>query len=132
MVEAHGRHPLRILAYCVRSNHWHFVVWPRADREATDDVPPAGEHPRDAPAGGAARTQAGDPTRAILSDWPIERPADWVDRVNSPLSSRERKRLRRSLDRGQPFGEDAWADRTARRLGLEHTLRREGRPPRKN
>ncbi|MFN0126367.1 MAG: transposase [Verrucomicrobiales bacterium] len=26
--EAQRRLPLRILAYCVLSNHWHFVVWP--------------------------------------------------------------------------------------------------------
>lgn len=32
----HARHPLRILAYCVLSNHWHFLVWPRADGEVTD------------------------------------------------------------------------------------------------
>src|SRR5271166_5179424 len=42
MIEAHRRHPLRILAYCILSNHWHFVVWPRADgqlsRQATMPV----------------------------------------------------------------------------------------------
>src|SRR6478735_6873399 len=36
MVEAHRRHPLRILAYCVLSKHWHFVVWPKADGQLTD------------------------------------------------------------------------------------------------
>src|SRR3954465_6567689 len=36
MVEAHRRHPLRILAYCVLSNHWHFVVWPKTDGQVTD------------------------------------------------------------------------------------------------
>ena len=25
------KHPLRILAYCLMGNHWHFVVWPAAD-----------------------------------------------------------------------------------------------------
>src|SRR3954468_1682453 len=28
--EAHERYPLRILGYVVMSNHWHFVVWPKA------------------------------------------------------------------------------------------------------
>jgi putative transposase len=37
MVEAHRRHPLRILAYCILSNHWHFVVWPMADGQVTDN-----------------------------------------------------------------------------------------------
>jgi putative transposase len=35
MVEAHQRQPIRILSYCVLSNHWHFVVWPKADGQVT-------------------------------------------------------------------------------------------------
>ncbi len=35
MIEAHRRHPIRILSYCVLSNHWHFVVWPEADGQVT-------------------------------------------------------------------------------------------------
>jgi putative transposase len=31
MVEPHQREPIRILAYCILSNHWHFVVWPEHD-----------------------------------------------------------------------------------------------------
>ena len=22
------KHPIRVLAYCVMPNHWHFVLWP--------------------------------------------------------------------------------------------------------
>jgi putative transposase len=36
IVEAHQRHPIRILAYCVLSHHWHFLVWPEADGQVTD------------------------------------------------------------------------------------------------
>lgn len=36
ILQAHERHPLRILAYCVLSTHWHFVVWPKNDGEVTD------------------------------------------------------------------------------------------------
>jgi putative transposase len=35
MLEAHQRHPLRILGYCLMSNHWHFVVWPEKDDQVT-------------------------------------------------------------------------------------------------
>jgi putative transposase len=35
MVEAHHRQPIRILSYCVLSNHWHFVVWPEKDGQVT-------------------------------------------------------------------------------------------------
>ena len=31
--EAYQRHPIRILSYCIMSNHWHFVVWPKQDGE---------------------------------------------------------------------------------------------------
>lgn len=35
--EVFDREPLRILAYCVLPNHWHFVVWPKqgADHQAS-------------------------------------------------------------------------------------------------
>src|SRR3954447_5249300 len=36
IVEAHQRHPIRVLSYCVLSNHWHFVVWPDGDGQVTD------------------------------------------------------------------------------------------------
>lgn len=36
ILQAHERYPLRILAYCVLSTHWHFVVWPENDGEVTD------------------------------------------------------------------------------------------------
>ncbi len=32
IAEAHERLPLRILAYAVMGNHWHFVVWPPKGR----------------------------------------------------------------------------------------------------
>src|SRR5271166_2357920 len=30
-----------------------------------------------------------DAIKAILSPWPVERPVDWADRVNAPLSAKE-------------------------------------------
>jgi putative transposase len=33
LAEAHRRHPIRILDYCILSNHWHFAVWPEQDGE---------------------------------------------------------------------------------------------------
>src|SRR3954447_16733920 len=31
LLEAHGRLPVRLLGYCLMPNHWHLVLWPRAD-----------------------------------------------------------------------------------------------------
>jgi hypothetical protein len=36
--------------------------------------------------------------------------------------------LKPSLDRGRPFGDAEWMPKTAKKLGLIHTMRREGRP----
>jgi len=35
LVEAHRRTPIRILDWCLMSNHWHLVLWPRRDGELT-------------------------------------------------------------------------------------------------
>ena len=56
-------------------------------------------------------------------------PVDWTDRVNASLSAKEFGRVRVSIERGRPFGEDEWVKRTASKLRLEHTIRPEGRPP---
>jgi putative transposase len=36
LLEAHQRHPLRILEWCLMPNHWHFAVYPSNDRQVTD------------------------------------------------------------------------------------------------
>jgi putative transposase len=33
LLHAQERHPIRLLAWCVMNNHWHFVAWPREDGE---------------------------------------------------------------------------------------------------
>jgi putative transposase len=33
LIEAHERHPMRILSYALMPNHWHFVLWPKVDGE---------------------------------------------------------------------------------------------------
>lgn len=62
---------------------------------------------------------------------PVSRRKDWLDWVNTPLTAEEIAAVRHSLVRGAPFGESAWQRRTARRLGLESTLRPRGRPRKK-
>ena len=66
--------------------------------------------------------------RGLLSDWPIPRPRLWQDHVNRPETPQELEGLRRSTQRGRPFGSEPWQIRTAKRLSLESTLRPRGRP----
>jgi hypothetical protein len=64
----------------------------------------------------------------LLSEWPVPRPDDWLQRGNQPLNNSELAAIARSIRRGVPVGCPEWIARTANRLGLEHTLRSPGRP----
>ncbi len=183
LTEALERHPIRILSWCIMSNHWHFVVWPKKEGELTaffrwlahthamrwrvsrrtvgyghlyqgrfKSLPvQADEHllticryvERNALTANLerraedwrwsslwVRMHGTKEQKALLSQWPVERPKDWIEWVNTPITAKELKRLKTALERGQPFGSDRWVARTAAKLNLEHTLRREGRPSR--
>lgn len=66
--------------------------------------------------------------KPTLCAWPIDRPADWLTRVNRALSNKDQDAVRLSVARGRPFGSATWQRRTAKRLGLESTFRSRGRP----
>ena len=103
MVEAHQREPIRILAELWR---WG-SLWSRAR-------------------GGDAAM------KGLRSHWPVSRPANWTARVNVPLTAKELGRVRVSIERGRPYGDDEWVRQTVKALNLEHTVRREGRPCKAN
>ena len=58
----------------------------------------------------------------------IERPADWVSLASAPMTEREAEAVRTCITRNRPYGDEEWQRRQAKRLGLSHTLRCEGRP----
>jgi putative transposase len=173
--------PVRLLAYCLMSNHWHLVLWPRKNGElaafmqrlTTTHVRRWHRHrhsdgrghlyqgtyksfpvqddrhflvvsryvERNALRAGLVkraedwqwcslwRREKGTPQeRGILTEWPVQRPRDWVSRVNEPQTERELAAVRESIQRGRPYGEPAWQAKTAARLNLESTFRRRGRP----
>ena len=181
LLEALERHPIRLLSYCVLSNHWHFVVWPERDGQVTAffrwlththamrwrvSHGSVGMGPlyqgrfkafpvqrgegldlvcryveRNALSAGLvtraeewrwsslwAREQGTPELRAVLSPWPEPRRNDWVRWVNKPLTRRELERMKASIARDRPLGEEKWVAKTVKRLGLEHTVRNEGRP----
>jgi putative transposase len=181
MVEAHERHPTRILAWCLMRNHWHFVVWPREEGEVTayfrwlahthamrwhvahgtvgrghlyqgrfKSFPvEEDEHflalcryvERNALTAQVVdraedwrwgslwvRRHGEERLKAILADWPTEQPRGWVNLVNQPMTEKELEAIRTCLARNRPYGNPAWQQQQAKRLGLLHTLRQEGRP----
>jgi putative transposase len=75
----------------------------------------------------ASRSTAPD-GRALLSDWPFEKPENWLEAVNGGVTLEELERLRFSARRGAPYGDEAWVAATAARFGLESTFRPPHRP----
>ena len=179
LAEGFDRVPLRILAYCLMPNHWHFVFWPRSDGEVAEFVKWMTHthtqrwhaHYHSSGTGhlyqgrfksfpvqsdlhlllvlryverNALRaklvSRAEDWTWsslwrreqhrgvAMLSDWPVDRPTDWVQFVNEPQGREELEAIRRSVNHGTPFGEDAWQGRMVEQLDLASSLRARGRP----
>jgi putative transposase len=61
--------------------------------------------------------------RPALTDGPLELPRSWMDIVNETQPDKDLTAIRHSVRRGQPYGDADWVARTARRLGLESTLR---------
>jgi len=66
--------------------------------------------------------------KQMLSGWPVDRPRNWVWRVNRPESVQELEMLRLSVNRGRPYGSDRWMSAKVKALGLESTVRPRGRP----
>jgi putative transposase len=176
MRQAGERVPRRLLAYCLMSNHFHLVLWPREDDHlsaymgwlSTAHVRRYHQHYHSSGHVWQGRFRAfpiqeddhllsvlrygeRNPVRAGLveraQDWlwssaavpqhaeappldpgPVPRPAHWLEYVNTPQTEAEVEQLRESTRRGRPFGHDAWVKDTARRLGLESSMRPRGRP----
>ena len=63
-----------------------------------------------------------------LHPGPVPRGRTWRSSVNQPQTELELARLRHSIERGAPFGSEAWKKRAAKRLGLEASLHPRGRP----
>jgi REP-associated tyrosine transposase len=186
LVEAMEKHPIRLLAYCLMPNHWHFVLWPAKEGEMTaflrwlththtqrwhahygtagtghlyqgrfksfpievDDhlytvlryvernalranLTARAERWRWCSLAHRNNSEA-DPIRALLHSWPVPLPRDWTARVQRPETAAELEALRRAIQRGQPFGSEAWQERTAKKLHLEYTLKKRGRPKKGN
>jgi putative transposase len=66
--------------------------------------------------------------KELLAAWPLARKANWADHVNAPQTEAELRAVRRSVQRGSPFGAESWSEQAVRRLGLESTVRPQGRP----
>jgi len=177
MREASERLPMRLLAYCLMSNHFHLVLWPHNDGDLsrwmqwlmTAHVRRYHRHYQSSGHVWQGRFKAfpiqqdehlltvlryveRNPVRAKivrlaqryawssvaektpadglpqLHAGPVARGTDWLEWVNTPLTEAELQAMRHSIARGTPYGSEHWRKLTARRLGLESSLRPRGRP----
>lgn len=71
-------------------------------------------------------------TPGFLRRGPCSLPSDWAEVVNEGQTAEELGRIRASVNRGTPFGDERWMKRAAARLGIEASLRARGRPKKKN
>jgi len=66
--------------------------------------------------------------QSSLSPWPVRRSPGWTEHVNEPETESELTALRRSVNRGCPFGDQRWSEQMIKQLGLETTVTPRGRP----
>ncbi len=68
--------------------------------------------------------------KTLLSLWPVDEPNSYLQWVNNNLinEQKELNRIRNSIKRGRPFGNDSWIRKVAEKLGLNSTLNPRGRP----
>jgi putative transposase len=64
----------------------------------------------------------------LISSGPMPKGSNWTRWVNGVETEGELEAIRRSLNRGAPFGDPDWQQATARKLALESSLRPRGRP----
>ncbi len=74
------------------------------------------------------RIQGDEQPRRLLSNWPLPFPKNWLALVQACQTESELQAVRRSVQRGSPFGSDSWQEQTAERLGIKYSLRPRGRP----
>lgn len=177
MREAHDKIPMRLVGYCLMTNHFHLMLWPHGDGDLsrwmqwlmTSHVRRYHRHYQGSGHVWQGRFKAfpvqdnehyltvlryveRNPLRAnlvqrsqdwewsslkptersgppgLLADGPVAKPDSWTRFVNGVETEAELKSVRHSLERGTPFGDEAWQQATAQQLGLESSLRPRGRP----
>lgn len=80
---------------------------------------------------GSLRERTSTSGGRLLAESPYDLPATWRATVNAPEPDEHLDILRACVAKGRPFGAETWVTETAKRLGLESTLRSAGRPQRK-
>lgn len=177
MLEAHEKVSMRLVGYCLRTNHFHLLLWLHEDGDLSrwmqwlmtshvrryhghyqgsghvwqgrfkafpiqDDehfltvlryVERIGlraklvERSQDWEWSSLNATER-SVSDGLLSDGPVAKPTQWTRFVNGAETEAELKSLRQFVARGTPFGDADWKNSTAAQLGIEASMRPQGRP----
>jgi len=76
----------------------------------------------------SSQESLGRRSRSLIDTVPLELPKDWEDYVNEPVTAKELERIRQSVIRQAPYGDEPWKLQLSKDLGLESTIRPIGRP----
>ena len=76
------------------------------------------------------RENGDEEQKNLLSDWPVSIPDGYLKWVNILNKNEEDKleKIRYSIKRGSPYGNESWIKKTAKKLNLISTLIPRGRP----
>jgi len=74
------------------------------------------------------REKGTEDQKKMLDSWPIDMPDNYLILVNEPQTSEELESLRRSVNRGSPYGLDDWIEKITKKFNLKSTLTNRGRP----
>ena len=64
----------------------------------------------------------------LISEGPLARPPNWLEYVNHEETESDLGALRKSVQRGRPFGDGDWLNKIVMNFGMESTIRPRGRP----
>jgi putative transposase len=76
----------------------------------------------------ACRETAERPWLLEACQWPVLKPGNWGELLDTPLQTDSQQRITNSLERGRPLGDHNWVVDTAHRLSLGSALNPRGRP----
>lgn len=76
----------------------------------------------------SASVAVGSSGQLVLSEWPVRRPEDWIERLNVPEPARSLEKIRAAVWNGRHYGSPSWRLRTSRELRWRSGLQQSGRP----
>jgi hypothetical protein len=76
----------------------------------------------------SASLAAGRANRPEMADWPVQRPDNWADLLDTPEPKRSLREIRTAVRTGLHFGSAGWRVCTAQTLRWRNGLRPPGRP----